>query len=398
MSDLSDLDYIVVGSGAGGATVARELSVAGKRVLLLEKGTSSLNLRQAKGPAADAPGSPAGRPPTVEVWYAECLGGTTVATMGNAVRSGLGGLDQYFSEAESEMGVVRAPPECMGTGTKALLAASGDWEAMPKAIDFRRCTSCGRCPYGCAAGAKWDATCYIREAASHGCTVAAASGVRRVTFEGGRASGVETLDGRSFRAGSGVILAAGALETPRILSRSGIEGAGRTLFVDTYITVGGVRRGIGFNKELGMALYIRREGYLLSPHYSVLLPACLSGTVPATKPSDILGVMVKIADDPVGEVTPDGLAKGITERDAALLGRGRDEASDLLVEAGADPATIVSTYPRGAHPGGTCVGLDLPESLHLSDASVIPGPFGVPPILSIVALSKRLSAVLLGRA
>jgi len=398
VSDLSDPDYIIVGSGAGGATVAKELSAAGKRVLLLEKGTSSLDLRQAKGLAAGALGTPAGRSPAVEVWYAECLGGTTVATMGNAVRSGLRGLDQYFSEAESEMGVREVPPECMGAGTKALLDASGDWNVMPKAIDFSRCTSCGRCPYGCAAGAKWDATAYIREAASHGCTVAVGSGVSRVIFDGGRASGVETMDGRFFRASSGVVLAAGALETPRILSRSGVEGAGRALFADTYITVGGVRRGIGLNRELGMALYIRREGYLLSPHYSVLLPACLSGTVPAVKPSDILGIMVKIADDPVGEVTPDGLAKGITERDAALLERGRDEASCLLVEAGADPATIVSTYPRGAHPGGTCVGLDLPESLHVSDAGAIPGPFGIPPILSIVALSKRLSAILLGRA
>ncbi|MHA1227522.1 MAG: FAD-dependent oxidoreductase, partial [Candidatus Hodarchaeales archaeon] len=33
-----DFDTIVIGSGIGGATVARELSLAGQNVLLLEKG------------------------------------------------------------------------------------------------------------------------------------------------------------------------------------------------------------------------------------------------------------------------------------------------------------------------------------------------------------------------
>lgn len=49
--------------------------------------------------------------------------------------------------------------------------------------------------------------------------------VARVLFEGRRAVGVETLDGRKFFASKEIILSAGALDTPRILMHSGIGPA-----------------------------------------------------------------------------------------------------------------------------------------------------------------------------
>ncbi|MEM4658634.1 MAG: FAD-dependent oxidoreductase, partial [Candidatus Methanosuratincola sp.] len=72
-------DYIVVGSGAGGATVAKELSTAGKSVLLLEKGREMEPGMESKAYSVIRSG--------VEIWLAECLGGTTTVSMGNAVRS-----------------------------------------------------------------------------------------------------------------------------------------------------------------------------------------------------------------------------------------------------------------------------------------------------------------------
>jgi choline dehydrogenase-like flavoprotein len=120
--------------------------------------------------------------------------------------------------------------------------------------------------------------------------------------------------------------------------------------------------------------------------------------------SDILGVMVKIEDEPTGEVKPDKIIKGLSSRDMDLLDKGKKEASKILIAAGVKAGTIVSTFPRGAHPGGTCASFidrsletDV-ESLYISDASIIPAPLGMPPMLSIVAMSKRLSSLLLGRA
>ena len=70
---------IVAGSGAGGATVARELAFSGINVTLLEKGSSILteNAHQCYD-NVDA---------GVELLKTTCLGGTTLVTAGNAVRT-----------------------------------------------------------------------------------------------------------------------------------------------------------------------------------------------------------------------------------------------------------------------------------------------------------------------
>ena len=46
-----------------------------------------------------------------------------------------------------------------------------------------------------------------------------------------------------------VVLSAGGIETPRILNKSGID-AGNNLFVDTFVTVGGILKDIEFNSEI----------------------------------------------------------------------------------------------------------------------------------------------------
>ena len=49
-----------------------------------------------------------------------------------------------------------------------------------------------------------------------------------------------------------------------------------------------------------MAIYIERDGYMLSPHHSSLLLPILAERGINAEPQDLLGIMVKIEDEPSG--------------------------------------------------------------------------------------------------
>ena len=108
--------------------------------------------------------------------------------------------------------------------------------------------------------------------------------------------------------------------------------------------------------------------------------------------------MVKIPDEPSGKVREDYIEKFSTAKDVGLLSKGASAAGAILTEAGVDPKTLTSTIARGAHPGGTAaIGEVVDKNLEtevsglfVSDARVFPWAPGAPPVLTIVALAKRL--------
>lgn len=389
--------FIVVGSGAGGATIAKELASKGKEVLILECG-DYVDVKRAATTYRSAKSN------GIEVLRNICVGGTTLTSMGNAMRADFEELGDYYLEAEKELEIKEPPESHIGNGTRLLLESSSDWKKMPKSIDFSKCKSCGKCAFGCPFGAKWNAIHYISYAISKGAKLLAGSPVEKVLIRRGRAIGVKLFDGKEIT-GDVVVLCAGAIETPRILKRSGIEEVGNGLFVDVFLTVGGIVEGKKpcFNKELGMAAYIKREGYMLSPHYSTFLSSSLLNRGIKANPEEILGIMVKIADEPNGVVKLNSIEKQISRKDLELLEKGRKEAEEILINSGVSPNSIVSTHLRGAHPGGTCSSTtngyaSILESLYVADASVLRGPLGIPPMLTIIAKSKKIASMLIGES
>ncbi len=388
---------IVVGSGAGGGTVARELSRSDMEVTIIDKGPV-INSKDA-AECYEIFNS------NVEIMGTACFGGTTMVTMGNAVRTceedfkKLGiNLDEEFRELEGELSVKTLPDSHLGTGTRKLMEASRNMgfnpQKMPKFIDPRLCKPCGECAFGCDRNAKWTSAKYLDEAIASGVEIIDQTPVSEVKYKDGKVTGVKCGE-REFKADI-VVLSAGAISTPRILNKSGVK-AGDNLFTDTFVTVGGVLKGINFAEEVQMNALIQVDDIILSPHYSTIL---LDKLKPFdARKEDILGMMVKIKDEPSGMVTEDSVIKYNTLRDVELLSQGSAMAGSILKEAGVDARTLVSTHPRGAHPGGTAAIDDVVDrnleteihGLYVADASVFPVVPGAPPVLTIIALAKRLA-------
>ena len=139
-----------------------------------------------------------------------------------------------------------------------------------------------------------------------------------------------------------VVLSAGTLETPQLLKRLGLPTT-PNMFVDTFTTIGGVLDGIELNKEIVMNAVIEFNEFVLYPHFSNHLLKRMEERGLNVSPDDLLGLMVKIKDEAVGEVN-ETVEKGITNRDAVLLSEGASVAGAILAEAGADPSTFVSWF------------------------------------------------------
>lgn len=387
---------IVVGSGAGGSTVARELSKKGIEVLIIEKGPSTKCEQAYKFYDNEDVG--------VELLKTSCVGGATLVTAGNAVRTcqdsfkRLGiDLEEDFREIESELKVTTLPDSHFGEGTNLIVenALSMGFKVvkMPKFIDPEICKPCGKCTYGCPKNSKWTSRDYLNDAIKSGAKIIENTAVTEIIIENNEIKGVKSGD-KEFISDA-VVLSAGAIETPRILQEAGID-AGRNLFVDTFVTVGGVLKKIKFNKEVPMNAIIEHDDFILSPHYSDILHTKLNKY--HARKRDILGIMIKIADEPSGKVYKDKIEKYSTSEDVSLLAAGSAIAGSILKEAGVDPTTLTSTPARGAHPGGTAAIGDIVDKnletevsgLYVGDASVFPSAPGAPPLLTILALTRRL--------
>jgi choline dehydrogenase-like flavoprotein len=414
-------DVLIVGSGVGGATVAKELATRGHKVTILEKGQyhklgteiRSLrfysNVKSVEG---------------LEIIRAIMVGGSSMVTLANGVRAlqnelrSLGiDLETEFKETETELGVSPFPERLMGERTKKLRQASIELgyevEPMPKFIDYSKCRRCGGCDCGCIYGAKWTAQKTIGEALRAGARLLIGTSIGKVLHSGGEVRGVLARGASGTREiyAENVVLAGGGIETPIILQKSGLTNAGGNFFVDPFLNTVGVTKGEFAEDEVSMPTFIDKlhdkEGLTIFPAF--FKPWAVFLNLPAFKKFHalhrrrIMMLMTKITDDDVGEVDADGtIHKRITENDARKLKKGDEISRKILLQAGVDPKSICSMRVRAGHPGGTAgigrvVNTDQETEisrLFVSDASVLPKAPGKPPVLTIVALSKRFSRIL----
>jgi choline dehydrogenase-like flavoprotein len=427
---------VVVGSGPGGATVARELVRRGRRVLLLERGLDERR-RFYYGTYLGAllytdRASLLFTEEGLNVVRPLMLGGATSMYCGCAAppppwlkaRYGID-LDAEVAEAEAELRVAPLPPEMRGVASTRLAEAAGEvgypFFPQPKLMSPARATrfprDCGaRCMLGCRCGAKWNAAEWVDEAVGRGAVLLTRARVDRVTIEDGRAVGVEGIvAGAPFQARAGtVVVCAGGIGSPRLLQDSGLREAGEGLTMDATLMVYGFVQGEGIGREPPMTWSFEDPdtGYMLStlvdPWLLYPIMAALESPRHAlTWPrwGSVLGVMIKLKDEVSGGVFADGrIRKPLTQGDRERLAHAEDVARKILVRAGAEPSSIFRTPLRGTHPSGTVrigthVDRDLAtpvSGLYVCDASVFPEALDRPTVLTIVALAKRLAKRLAG--
>ncbi|GAB4245721.1 MAG: GMC family oxidoreductase [Thermoleophilia bacterium] len=428
---IEDYEYLVVGSGAGGSAVARELALAGKRVGVLERGRAESRRGTFRDALRFYDSSPLLHLPRrsregVPLYRTFMGGGTTEVSCGNLVRclekelAQLGiALERELGEIEAEAGVSPLPSSLISSASRAIAGSARElglaFVPMPKGIDATRCTGCGNCLLGCKRRAKWTAGMLLDQAVAAGAEIHYSTSVTGVATEHGRIQGVtvRTPAGTATMRAGCVVLAAGGLESPALLRRAGLTEAGRHLFADLFVNTYALLPETSPQGEPQMSLVCRdlldEEGFLLSPFFppsrlARLVEAPRAARLPAARGA---GIMTKIKDVSVGSISSDGgVSKAVHRQDERRLETGAGLAARILGGAGALPGSLLVTRAQGAHPGGgaavgSVVDQDLQtriDNLFVCDASVLPVSPGAPPILTITALGRRLGRFLANQA
>jgi len=246
-------DVAIVGSGAGGGVAAAVLAGAGLDVIVLEAGGyhddedfDGGELRALTELYAGAP--TATHDQGVALIAGACLGGGTVVNYSTSFRTpeevraewaahGVPAFagDDYAASLDAVVARLGVNQEHNEPSTRdqklraGALALGWHVDAMPRNVDGR-CDmgeQCGRCGLGCRNGAKQSVVkTWLRDAADAGARLLVGTRALRVRIEQGSARGVEavTAGGRrvTIRARA-VVAACGALQTPALLLRSGLQ-------------------------------------------------------------------------------------------------------------------------------------------------------------------------------
>lgn len=401
-SDVSlETDVCVIGSGAGGSVAAAELSRAGRRVLIVERGgyydqgdyngdeyEMLRRLSLGKGLFGTADNA-------FGLLAATCLGGSTVVNWCTSLRPPSDVLEEWEREhgidgasgpeflaamdaVEGRLNVntleSRHNPnnQVLADGARAL---GYRLETIPRNV--RGCDDCGPCVYGCARGAKQDAlVTYIRDACEAGARVLVRCRAERVLAHSGEVTGVEAVatdpaSGQQHRVTircRTVVVAGGAIFSPALLLRSGLGNAmvGRGLRLHPVTACLGIyphpiRIWSGAAQTATCTEFTRvrgMHGFWIEaspghPGLSAMALPWVSGEEHKRQMARLehtAALIVLVRDSGTGRVdlTPDGhpqVRYTLNAQDRALMLRGLEEMGKIHMAAGA--LEVSSLHTRG---------------------------------------------------
>ncbi|MFU8805160.1 MAG: GMC family oxidoreductase N-terminal domain-containing protein [Bradymonadaceae bacterium] len=328
-----------------------------------------------------------------------------------------------------------------------------NWQYGPMRRNVTACTGEGVCDFGCPTDARQSTDIsYIPSALREGAVVFCGARAERVLIEGGSAAGIEsvTATNRRFRIRArATVLACGSVPTPAFLLHQGIANSsgqvGRNLSLHPASGAAGlfgesVRGFDSVPQSYFSDQFFKDDGYLLA---GAQLPIDVGGALlpiygrayadAASRIDQLVGSTIIVHDtDRVGRVRalPDGgplITYRMARRDTEKLRAGMIRLAEIYFAAGAErvyplmPRMPVLDSPADIdklrhmkvrandfittswHPLGTCqIGtnpsssvVDLNHETHdvrrlfIVDGSILPGPTGLNPQLTIMALANR---------
>ena len=285
------VDVCVVGTGAGGAVVAKELAEGGLTVAMLEEGDRhtadeytarvrdmSLRLYRDAGQVFTV-----GVPPIL-LPLGRAIGGTSQINSATCFRTPepvlerwrerfaleeltTEELDPYFRRVERELNVSQTPADLAGRNAEVVkrgadrLGWSGDYIYR----NVRGCVGTGVCNFGCPTSAKQHVgLTYVPHAWDAGATTYTGARATSLLRSGRRVRGVEA------RAASGaritveadlVVLAAGAIHSPLLLRREGLADRSGQLGRNLTIHPATAARAL-FDEEIDMSTGVPQSYYV----------------------------------------------------------------------------------------------------------------------------------------
>jgi choline dehydrogenase-like flavoprotein len=395
-----DADAVVIGTGAGGSVVLRELARAGLNVVALEQGgwwTSSdfdqredhmlpLLFEDEGGRATDDM--------AIRVLQGRGVGGSTIHNTNLCKRTPDAILDLWATRhgvAGASPGDLRAPFEAIERDlsvseiSAAMRNANNDvlregcevlgWKGGPLQHNRVGCVQSGFCELGCAYDAKQNALkVMVPQALAAGARVYADVEALRVLHDGARVSGVQGVvrgaDGRPRVAvevrAPVVVLAASAVGSAALASKSGVPDPHAQLGRGLRLHPGAVVAG-RFDRQIAGWRGIP-QSYECTEHLShdegsdkrvwivtafahpigaaAALPGFGAAHMTAMRAYPQLAVLTAMVhDETSGEVAVDGdgrptIQYRMTERDRQQLAKGLAACARILLAAGAREVTI----------------------------------------------------------
>ena len=483
-------DVCVVGSGAGGSVIAARMAQAGRSVVVLEAGPyrNEADFRQLEAEGAEmylGGGLMWSHDGAMGLLAGSTLGGGTVINsmvsrpVPGDVRAawaaeGLDGLDGaefdgFLAQVNERLGVNTEATRFNRNAEvliEALSAGGLAHHAIPRNASLDDDPRmCGYCNAGCQQGCKRSALrTYLEDAAAAGARFVVDCFAERITTEDGRATGVEAVvgDTRLRVDAPTVVVAAGGIESPALLLRSGIGGpmVGRNLRLHpTYMVSGVYEEPVeAWNGQIISVMSFDfmdlgdGGGFFIAP--LGLSPATWAGQSPWTDGERSREEFLKFPhiaawhaishDHGAGQVVLDEHGRALVrwgledEVDRRVAGRGHVELARLHRAAGAReiftwhfserrwrdgedfdafleelataPVEDVTAY--SAHQMGACRMGASPETsvadsrgeLHdtqgvwVGDGAALPSAPGVNPMITIMALAERTATRMLAAA